>query len=308
MSTTLSSVNLNRIVVFVAVVEAGSLTAAAERLGLAKTMVSKHLQRLEAELGATLLARTTRKLSLTEAGEAFYEASRLLIRDAETAVLAAGRNVTELRGTLRVTAPVDYGVNVIAPLVVRLRQSHPGLKIELLTGDRLFDLVGEGIDVAIRLGTLADSNLQAVRIATFSHWLVCHPGMIRKTPAAPEEVASLPFVGLSVLPHPLTWKFQGPRNVVRTIQFEAPVMANTAHVVHAVAVAGGGLVILPNFAVAEDVAAGRLIRLLPKWKLPDGGVHAVFPATRYRPQKVQAFIDALSAQVGRASNIRGAIG
>lgn len=299
MSTTLSSVNLNRIVVFVAVVEAGSLTAAAERLGLAKTMVSKHLQRLEAELGATLLTRTTRKLSLTEAGEAFYEASRLLIRDAETAVLAAGRNVTELRGTLRVTAPVDYGVNVVAPLVAKLRRSHPALRIELLTGDRLFDLVGEGIDVAIRLGTLADSNLQAVRIATFSHWLVCHPDMIRKTPAEPEEVTALPFIGLSVLPHPLTWKFQGPRNVVRTIKFDAPVMADTAHVVHAAAVAGGGLVILPNFAVADDVTAGRLLRLLPKWKLPDGGVHAVFPATRYRPQKVQAFIDALSAHVGK---------
>jgi DNA-binding transcriptional LysR family regulator len=299
-STTLKDVNLNRIVVFVAVVESGSLTAAAERLGLAKTMVSKHLQRLEAELGASLLARTTRKLSLTEAGEAFYEASRVLIRDAETAVLAAGRNTTELRGTLRVTAPVDVGVNVIAPLMVGLRRRHPGLEIELLTGDRLFDLVGEGIDVAIRLGNLADSNLQAVRIATFTHWLVCHPDLAPKLPNTPDEVARWPFVGLSVLLHPLTWRFQGPRNTVRTIQFEAPIMANTAHVVHATAVAGGGLVILPHFAVAQDVAAARLVRLLPKWRLPDGGVHAVFPATRYRPQKVRVFIDALTEQFARA--------
>ena len=306
MSTTLSAVNLNRIVVFVAVVEAGSLTAAAERLGLAKTMVSKHLQRLEAELGASLLARTTRKLSLTEAGEAFYEASRILMRDAETAVIAAGRNTTELRGTLRVTAPVDFGVNVLAPLTVGMRRRHPGLEIELLIGDRLFDLVGEGIDVAIRLGNLADSNLKAVRIATFEHWLVCHPELAfagceaRKLPAAPEEVAKWPFIGLSVLPRPLTWRFQGPRNAVRTVEFEAPIMANTAHVVHATAVAGGGLVILPHFAVAEDVAAGRLVRLLPKWKLPDGGVHAVFPATRYRPQKVRVFIEALTEQFERS--------
>ena len=308
MSTTLGAVNLNRIVVFVAVVEAGSLTAAAERLGLAKTMVSKHLQRLEAELGASLLARTTRRLSLTEAGEAFYEASRILIRDAETAVLAAGRNTTELRGTLRVTAPVDVGVNVIAPLVVRLRRRHPGLEIELLTGDRLFDLVGEGIDVAIRLGNLADSNLQAVRIATFTHWLVCHPDLARKLPMTPDEVAKWPFIGLSVLPHPLTWRFLGPRNAVRTIQFEAPIMANTGYVVYATAVAGGGLVILPNFAVAEDVAAGRLVRLLPKWKLPDGGIHAVFPATRYRPQKVRVFIDALTEQFERAPCSRSVSG
>ncbi len=298
MSTTLSSINLNRIVVFVAVVEAGSLTAAAQRLGLAKTMVSKHIQRLETELGASLLVRTTRKLSLTEAGEAFYEAGRRLVRDAETAVHAVGRDSTELRGTLRVATPVDYGMNVIAPLVVRMRRHHPALKIELVSGDRVVDLVGEGIDVAIRLGKLADSSLQAVKIATFSRWLVCHPDRVPpKMPSTPEDVASLPFISLSVLPQPLTWKFEGPRKVVRTIQFEASIVANTVPVVRAAVLAGGGLSVLTDFAIGADVAAGRLIRLLPKWRLPSGGVHAVFPATRYRPRKVRALIEALAAYV-----------
>jgi len=135
----LGDINLNRLVVFVAVVEAGSLTSGASRLGLAKAMVSAHMQRQEAELGASLLVRTTRRLGLTEAGEAFYEAVRDVVRDAQEAVDAVGQSASEPRGALRITAPVDYGANVVAPLAVSLQRRFPGLTIELLTGDRLFD-------------------------------------------------------------------------------------------------------------------------------------------------------------------------
>ena len=297
MSTTLAATNLNRFVVFVAVVEMGSLTAAAGRLGMAKTAVSTHMQRLEAEVGASLLIRTTRKLSLTEAGERFYEACRSIVRDAEVAVQVAGQSATELSGTLRITAPVDYGASVVAPVATRLQLKHPALRIELLSGDRRFDLVGEGIDLAIRLGRLADSTLQAVRVATFEQWLIAHPDAVGKAvPTQPSEVAGLPFAVLSVLPHPLTWHFSGSRGVKKIVQFQSTITANTALATRAMALAGCATV-LPDFVVRADVEAGRLVRLLPKWRLPSGAVHAVYPGSRYRPQKVRAFVAALSEHV-----------
>ncbi len=132
-------VNLNRLAIFVAVVEAGSLTAAAERLGLAKTMVSAHVQRLEAEIGASLVVRTTRRLNVTEAGRAFYDACRDILRATETALAAVAGDAGPLRGTLRVSAPVDYGALVVAPALVALRDAHPALEIELQCDDRVVD-------------------------------------------------------------------------------------------------------------------------------------------------------------------------
>lgn len=300
MSTTLRGINLNRLVVFVSVVELGSLTGAANRLGLAKTMVSTHMQRLETELGANLLIRTTRRLSLTEAGEAFYDAARGIVQATEEAVNAVGQESSAVRGTLRVTAPVDYGASVIAPLAVALAKRHPGLKIELLSGDRLFDLVAEGIDVAIRLGKLADSTLQAVRVADLASWLVAAPDVLAATTklTRPEQLAELPFIALSVLAQPLSCTLEGPGKERRAVHFQSRLSTNTAEALRSAALAGGGLAILSEVAAADDVRAGRLVRVLPKWSLPTGGVFAVFSATRYRPQKVRVFVDALKARVG----------
>jgi len=294
MGSPLASVNLNRIVVFVAVVESGSFTAAATRLGMVKTMVSTHIKRLEVEVGANLLVRTTRRIALTDAGEAFYEASRILIRDAEAAVQAAGEDTTALRGTLRITAPVDYAATILTPLLVRMRETHPELRVELLTGDRLFDLIAEGIDVAIRVGNLSDSRLRAVRVDSYAHWLVATPAWLDgRRPKRPEDVAKLPLVAMSALQRPSTWTFTGAKGATRTIAFESPMSANIALVVKAAVMAGAGMMVMPDFAVADDVAAGRLIRLLPTWQLPGGGIHAVFPASRFMPQRARAFIDLL---------------
>ena len=301
MSSTLSGINLNRLVAFVAVVEAGSLTGAAGRLGVAKTMVSAHMQRLEAELGVNLLVRTTRRLALTEAGEAFYDAARHIVQSAEEAVNAIGQDRAELQGTLRITAPVDYSANVVAPLAVALQRTHPGLKIELHSGDRRFDLVAEGIDVAIRLGKLADSNHQAVRVAPLASWLVAAPSLLAGLKLSrPRDLAALPFVALSVLPHPSSWTFEGPGQRRERVHFEPRLTANSAHTTRSAALAGGGMAILPEYAVADDIRSGRLEHVLPKWSVPSGGVYAVFPATRYRPQKVRVLIDALRAHLGGA--------
>ncbi|AIY39472.1 Transcriptional regulator [Collimonas arenae] len=297
----ISSINLNRLVVFVMVVEAGSLTAAAGRLGLTKTMVSTHMQRLEAEIGASLLVRTTRRLSLTDAGEIFYEASRRIVGDAQAAISAAGQETAEPRGTLRVTAPIDYGATVVAPVAVALQRRYPMLKIELLTGDRLFDLVADGIDVAIRVGRLADSSYQAVRVGSFDHWLVASPQLLSQIgePKTPDDLADLPFIALSVLSQPLTWTFKTEGGAERTVRFKSAFSANTAYAARTSAVAGGGLTVLTDFSVEDDLAAGRLVRILPEWHLHSGGIHALYPATRHRPKKTRVFVDELRSYIDK---------
>lgn len=288
-------INLNRLVVFVAVVEAGSLTAAGRRLHVAKTVVSAHIRRLEAEVGASLLVRTTRRLSLTHAGERFFEASRRIVRDAEEAVALAAQDTHEPRGLLRVTAPVDFGATVVGPVAAALSFKYPALKIDLMTGDRVLDLVEEGIDVAFRLGKLADSSYTARRIAGFSEWLVANPRLFARDPLpeAPEALAGFRFVALSVLPHSTSWVFDGPDGAKAGVNWAPALSANTALAVREIALAGAGMAILPDFAVAELVASGRLIRVLPRWRLPEGGIYAVFHTARQPRKKVRVFVDAL---------------
>jgi DNA-binding transcriptional LysR family regulator len=300
----LSGINLNRLVVFAAVVDAGSLSAAARRLGLAKTMVSTHMQRLEVEVGASLLVRTTRRLSLTDAGAAFYEATRRILRETEEAVAAAGEDTADPRGTLRVSAAVDYCSNVIAPMAVELTRRYPQLKIEMIAEDRRADLIAEGVDLAIRVGRLADSSHQAVRVGSFEQWLIARPDLFagRPQPEQPEQLAALPFLALTVLPNPLSRTFENAAGEKRTVRLDAAILSNTAIAVRRAALAGGGIAVMPDFAVAGDVAEGRLIRLLPQWSLPGGGIHCVFPQARHRPKKIRVFVDALREQLaGRAA-------
>lgn len=289
----LLDINLNRLVVFAAVVEAGSITAAAKRLGLAKTVVSAHMQKLEAEIGSQLLVRTTRRLHLTEAGTLFYEACERILRDTEAAVSQAGSCARQPRGRLRLSCPVDYAAAVVAPLAARLCREYPELKVEILSSDQRVDMVAEGIDLAIRAGQLTDSSHRAASIARFEEWLVAAPGLFRdRLPQSPAELARAAFVGLSVLPNPLYWTFTRDGET-ETRRFDPAIMANTTSAVLAAVRADAGVAILPDYNVANEVAAGRLVRLLPDWKLPGGGIYAVFPATARRPQKVSVFIDAL---------------
>jgi DNA-binding transcriptional LysR family regulator len=299
----LNAVNLNRLVIFKAVVDAGSLTAAAERLGLAKTAVSKHMQLLEAEIGVNLLVRSTRKHNLTEAGQAFYEASSEILKNAEEAILLARTGLDMPRGTLRVAAPIDYGAMVIAPILVELRERHPSLKVELICHDHFVDLIAEGIDVAVRLGKLADSSIGAARVGSFVKWLVASPQFVAAhgIPDTLETLAELPYIALTVLPQPFSFMLEGPNGKKSEVQMAAPGFStNTAYACHAAALAGGGVALLTDFSVNEDIEAGRLVRLLPEWAAPTADIHALFPPTRHRQAKVQVFIDALKTT---ASNV-----
>jgi DNA-binding transcriptional LysR family regulator len=291
-------VNLNRLAVFVAVVETGSLTAAAERLGLAKTMVSTHMQRLEAEVGANLLVRTTRRVSLTESGRSFYEASCHVLRAAEDALAAVADDTGPLRGSLRVSAPIDYGSLIVAPALVELRRRHPALSIELMCSDQFVDIVGEGIDVAIRLGRLADSNYRAAKIGEFVKWVVASPAFIETwgSPADPMLLAPMPHVALSTLARPLSVALEDAHGNKESVRCANAFITNTALACRAAALAGGGFAVLTDFAVREDVAAGRLVRLLPAWATAPASIQAVFPSARFASGKVRALTEMVKAQ------------
>ncbi|KWA13516.1 LysR family transcriptional regulator [Burkholderia cepacia] len=304
----LRDVNLNRLAVFVAVVDAGSLTAAAERLGLAKTVVSTHMQRLESEVGANLLVRTTRRLSVTDAGRAFYDACRDIVRAAESALDAVSSDAGPLRGTLRVSVPIDYGALVVAPAVVALRDRHPGLDVELVANDRVVDLVADNLDVAIRIGRLADSNYRAVQLGTYEKWLVASPAFVARhgRPQDTDALAALPFVMLSTLPRPQTLELEDANGGTASVRCAAHVVSNTATACRAIVLAGGGFGLLTDFSTDDDVTAGRLVRLLPAWRSAPAGIHAVYPSTRLPSPKVRAFIDAMKQRIAETRPVQPA--
>jgi len=301
----ISAVNLNRLAVFVAVVEAGSLTAAAGRLGLAKSMVSKHIQLLEAELGVGLLVRSTRTLRLTEAGRGFYEASRQVLQAAGDAIEQARTGRDSVQGKLRVAAPVDYGVMVVAPLLSRLRALYPELTVELQCADHRVDLVAEGIDVAVRLGKLGDSGHQAARVGPLLRWLVASPDFIARhgLPAEPAALAPLPWVELTVVAQPGSFTLSNAGGRTQEVAMRNTVFStNSAYASRAAALAGNGVLRATVFSVRDDVAAGRLVRLLPDWSLAASDIHAVYPASPHLPYKVRVFIDELKAAANAFPN------
>lgn len=299
----LRDVNLNRLVIFVEVVKAGSLTAAASRLGLAKTMVSTHMQRLEAEIGVSLLTRTTRRLNMTEAGRRFYDAACEILRAAEAAIEEISSDNVALRGTLRVSAPVDYGSLVVAPGLVALRKTHPQLRVELVCNDRYVDLIKESMNVAIRLGKLADSSHRSIKIGSYVRWPVATPAFIEAngTPKKPEDLARLPFVASSALPRPLSFDLVHANGTKKRIRCQSAFVANTAPACRAATLASGGFAVLTEFSIAADVKSGRLVRLLPGWQTPEAEIRAVFPPSDRVPAKALALAHVLRRVVSGVS-------
>ena len=287
--------NLNRLAYFTAVVDTGSFTRAAERLGISKAVVSQQVARLEEEIGTTLLVRTTRKVYPTEAGRAFHARCAFILREAEDAFGELGQALSTPTGTLRITAPFDYGISRIVPAVIAFTRKYPACHVDLSLGDRSIDLMAEGFDMSIRVGWLVDSGLQARRIGSFRQLLVCAPELRHAVSklGVPDELDALPFIANKALREPLEWHFTRNHNPVenRSVHMQAVISVDVTMAVYAAVLAGAGISVLPDFLVAADVASGRLIHLLPEWSLPSGGIHAVFPPARYRPTKVSSFVE-----------------
>ncbi|GGY52778.1 LysR family transcriptional regulator [Pseudoduganella albidiflava] len=290
-------VDLNDLVVFAAVVETGGFSKAALRLGVAPAKVSLEVARLEARLGTALLTRTTRRVVPTVAGQALHEECAPLLRQLRSAVDEVHAAAATLTGSLRVTAPTDFGAHFVAPALARFAALHPALAIELQTGDRIADLVGEGIDIAIRMGWLRDSTLRAVKLADFGQYAVAAPSYLARagTPRTPQELAALDWIALTRLPAPLKWTFAGPGGASETVQMRARIRTDSAGALRALVLDGAGVSILDEYSVRRDLASGALVRLLPGWTLPSGGTFAVFPPGRHVSRRVRAFAEHFQA-------------
>jgi DNA-binding transcriptional LysR family regulator len=284
-------VNLNRLAIFVALVRAGSFTAAAEQLGMTKAMVSQHLLKLERELGVTLIVRSTRRMALTEAGVTFHADCVQLLEQAQSAIERIGDRRNTPRGTLRLTTTTDYGMAVIAPALAEFRRLHPQLQVDLVINDQVSDLIAERFDLAIRIGWLRDSSLRAARLGSFRQLVMATPGHIAEhgLPRRPEELATHPWIAMSTLVAPLRWTFTrgGTRRTVRMTQ---AMQANNAAAIRALVLSGAGVSVLPDYLVQDDVQPGSLQVLLAQYRLPEGGIYAVYPDPQ-PPAKVRAFID-----------------
>jgi len=295
--------HLSAMAVFARVVEAGSFSRAARGLGLSKSAVSKQVARLEDRLGARLLNRTTRQLSLTEAGRAFYGGCRQMLAEAESAAAAVGHLAQAPRGTLHVNAPMSFGQQHVAPALPAFMAQYPELDVDLQLNDRTVDLVDEGFDLAVRIGELPDSTLVARRLAPLRTAVVAAPAYLDRhgRPAHPRELQAHACLLYSYLASGRTWRFAGPDGVVR-VPVSGPLEANNGDVLLAAACGGAGIARLPTFICGDALRAGRLERVLDDWvDTGDAAVYAVYPASRNVSPKVRVFLAFLAARFGPAA-------
>jgi DNA-binding transcriptional LysR family regulator len=284
---------------FVRVVERGGFTAAAEDLRLSRAMVSKHVQDLEEHLGARLLNRTTRKVSLTEAGRVYYERSTQLLADLAETEGAVGELQAKPRGRLRVNAPVSFGALHLGAAVADYMAAHPEVTVELTLNDRVVDLVEEGYDLAVRIARLADSSLIARRLAPCRMVVCASPDYLERTgrPRTPEDLPGHNCLGYSYGQARDEWRFDGPDGPA-AVRVRGGFQANNGDVLRAAALRGAGLVLLPSFIVGTDLVSGGLVPVLPGYRVPELAIHAVYPPGRHLSAKVRSFVDFLVPRYG----------
>lgn len=288
--------DLSAMAVFARVVELESFSGAARALGLSKSAVSKRIGRIEDRMGLRLLNRTTRRLSLTEAGAAFYQGCRRVVAEAEAAERAVTRLASAPRGRLKVNAPMSFGVRHLAPALPDFMARYPELTVDLALNDRVVDLVEEGFDVAIRIARMADSSLIARRLAPNRLVLCAAPAYLRAH-GAPHAVADLKgheCLLYSYLAAGDVWRLCGPGGE-RRLAVTGRLRINNGDALLAAALGGLGVALLPCFICGQDLRAGRLIQVLPAWSAPaDTAIAAVYPASRNLSPKVRVFVDFLT--------------
>lgn len=288
---------LKQLEAFVQVASKGSLTAAAAGEGVTPAIIGRRLDALEDRLGVRLLVRTTRKLTLTQEGEAFLEDCQRILTDLANAEAQVTLGSARASGHLKVTAPAGFGRKHVAPLMLDFLRRHPEVSASLDLSDRTVDLVSEGIDCAVRLGGLVDSSLVAVRLGAMKRVVVGSPAYFQQK-GVPRSLDDLAAHDCLSLPTQSGWDFQ---QVGKPVLFKPPgrFACNDGAVLHEWALAGMGLAWRSLWEVGDDLRWGRLVSVLDEYATPPVGIHAVFPQRRHLPLRVRLFIDLLKENYGR---------
>ncbi len=290
---------LSGFTVFTKVVETGGFSAAARDLNMSKSAVSKHIAKLEDHLGVRLLNRTTRKLSPTEVGTAFYERARRIVQDVEETEQAISALHTEPRGTLRLNVPMSFGYLHVAPALADFTARYPDINIDMDLNDRVVDLLDEGYDLAIRIIRLPDSTLIARKLASFRLAICATPEYWEEhgVPSCPEELQNYNCLMYSYLLKENEWPFRGPDTDI-SVKVSGNIRANNGDALRAAALEGAGVFFSPTFIVSDDLRSGRLQAVLKEFMETDLAIYAVYPHNRYLSAKVRAFVDFLAERYG----------
>jgi DNA-binding transcriptional LysR family regulator len=279
--------------IFVATVDARNFTAAAKRLALSKQFVSRRVMALEEALGVQLLIRNTRKLAVTELGQEFYERAKRILSEVEDAEQAMSLRRAGPRGLLRVSAPMSFGMMHLSPLVANFLREHGDVRFDMELSDRTVDVVGEGFDMAIRIGTLPDSTLIAQKLVDVRMVACCSPGYVRRR-GAPRHPAELARHSCLLYGHGgvVSWDFVVD-GVSKGFEVEGPLRANNGELIRDAAVAGLGIVRLPDFIVSDALSGGQLVTVLEEFLPTAVTVYAVYPQHRQSSVAVRVFVEFL---------------
>ncbi|GAB3024397.1 LysR family transcriptional regulator [Bowmanella dokdonensis] len=284
---------LSDVAAFICVVQAGSFTAAAEQLNTSKSVVSKYISRLEDRLGAKLLTRTTRRLTLTEVGRTFYQGASQGLEAIESAEEAVSFLQGKPRGTIRINAPLSFGALHIAPALQEFLTEYPEVQIDLRFEDRQIDMIKEGFDLTVRITRQLEGNLIARRIAPCRHVLVASPDYVQQhgMPKEPEDLPRHKIIAYQYQQSSREWEFTAAQGQPKRIAVDGPIQMNNSLAIREAILAGAGIARMPTFAVGGDIEAGRLVQLLSAYSLPELSIYLVFPQREYLAPKVRAFID-----------------
>ncbi|HEX7115354.1 MAG TPA: LysR family transcriptional regulator [Steroidobacter sp.] len=285
---------IDQMVSFVAVVEAGSFVAAAEATGQSKAAVSRHVAELEQRLGVRLLQRTTRRLSLTEEGHAFFARAREILDSIDEAEAELTSRSHEPTGLLRVNAPLTFGVLHLAPLWGRFVAAHPKISLDVTLGDRQVDLIEEGYDLAIRIASDPSPQLVSRKLATTRVVLCASPAYLSRhgVPKHPSELAHHAAIAYTYWSGGDEWRFDGPDGPV-VVKPTWRLRTNNGDTCRRAALDGYGVILQPDFLIGEDLKRGDLVELLPEYRSIVLTVHAIYPTRKHLPLKVRCLVDFL---------------
>lgn len=284
--------------VFAQVVDAGSFVAAADALGMSKPAVSRHVSELEQRLGVRVLHRTTRKLSLTPEGEVFLARCRDILASIDASEAEISTRTETASGLLRISVPVSFGLRHLAPLWSAFLHRHPRVTLDVQLTDRIIDLVDDGLDLAVRIAQLPDSSLISRQLASTRLVLCAAPAYLKRrgAPRQLKDLAAHDLLGYSLLTTNDQWQFTGPQGT-ETVKIQPRLWSNNGDTCIASAVDGLGIVLQPTFLVAEALASGQLVEVLPQHRGAELGIYAVYPSRKFVLPKVRALIDFLSEQL-----------